>query len=197
MISMLTCMKALARGLAFALTAAACAPAAGELEEEAPRPPEVPECQGPGCVDSVQAIPQATPPERRPTGAPGAAFGPPPSPDAEPVPLGALRYRSGAPVPGSAPIPAETILGGDTGLGRGGHLSNPNTTGPGFGAIPEGGPGPGVGPSVNGRAATIQPGPVCPSTQPAAGSPCDPTANSFACTYGQTTCMCAMSWECF
>lgn len=187
---MLTRIQALVSIFALAATAAGCGAAAGEPEEESPPPPVLGDCTGRGCVDFTQAMPQAPPS----TATPGASSG---SPGAEPVPLGALRYPTGAPVPGSTPIPAETILGGNTGLGRGGHLANPNTTGPGFGAIPEAGPGPGVGPSFNGRAETIQPGPVCPSTQPAQGSPCDPTANSFACTYGQTTCMCTMSWECF
>lgn len=83
-----------------------------------------------------------------------------------------------------------------------GPLQNP-TTGPGFGVIPSSGPGPGIGPAsgpggsgLYGGTPSPQLGPVCPALQPTPGAPCDPTANSFACTYGQRTCYCSSAWVC-
>lgn len=167
-------------------------------------PPVVGECHGGGCIGTTVATPQPAPASGGGSALPGPTFGPAPVPEGTPlpgnvppVPFGVENYAPGVPVPGSTAVPAEVILGGRTGLGVGGPLANPNTTGPGFGAIPQAGPGPGVGPGFNGTAATFQPGPVCPRTQPTDGAPCDPVANSFACTYGQRTCTCGMTWNCF
>lgn len=147
-------------------------------ETESPPPPVLGECKGRGCVSTTVAIPQ-----------PGRSTGGGPAAVREAAP--------NAELPGSTRAPAEITLGGHTGLGADGPLTNPNTTGPGYGAIPPGGPGPGAGPGYNGGAAPVQLGPVCPAEQPSPGAPCDPSANSFACTYGQVTCSCNMTWVCF